>query len=214
MRGEPAGACPRRFAFCGWASIIAPMRIVLLALLFALPLAAQPDMQLLRGTTELANGGEDNLNNTGFAPFNITYTIRNDGTTDLDLTGLPLLAITDEDNCTVTILQDPATPVAAAASTTFRLQVSPISATAFSFNVSIASNDTLQNPYTFTLEGNTSKSSGSGGGGGSASNDCSTSARDGMPWLIVLLALCWLARRATGARSGFSTPRDARHFVD
>lgn len=189
------------------------MRIVLLALLFALPLAAQPDMQLLRGTAEIANGGEDSLTNTGFSPFNITYTIRNDGTTDLDLTGMPLLAISNQDNCSVTILQDPATPVAAAASTTFRLQVSPISATSFSFAVSIASNDTLQNPYTFTLKGNTSKSSDKGDSS-SVSSDCSTGARNGLPWLALLLALGWLAARAIVAKPGLSTRRDPRHFVD
>ncbi|MBX3461278.1 MAG: hypothetical protein KF696_15135 [Planctomycetes bacterium] len=186
------------------------MRWMLLALFFALPLAAQPDMQLLRGSTEIASGGTDSIQNTGPSPFNITYTIRNDGTTDLDLTDMPPVALSAESNCTVIVLQDPAVTVGPAGTTTFRLQVSPIAATGFSFAVSIASNDTLQNPYTFTFNGNTSAPS-KKSGSTTLQNDCSTGVRSGTVW-IGLLAAGLLVLAARFPR--LPTRRDRGHFVD
>ncbi|MBK8207682.1 MAG: hypothetical protein IPK87_12975 [Planctomycetes bacterium] len=171
------------------------MRWLLLLLMFATPLCAQSDMVVLRDTVVIAVGATDSLQNTGASPFNLTYTIRNDGATDLDLTSMPPVALSGESNCTVIVLQDPVTPVAMGATTTFRLQVSPIAATAFSFDVSIASNDPVKNPYTFTFEGNAvapaKKKSTS-----SRPDDCSTGVGGTSRWwLLAVLALGLLALR-------------------
>lgn len=169
-------------------------------------------MVVLRDTVVIAVGATDSLLNTGASPFNLTYTIRNDGTTDLDLTSMPLVALSGETNCTVIVLQNPATPVAMGATTTFRLQVSPIAATAFSFGVSIANNDTVKNPYTFTFEGNAvapSKKKASA----SRPDDCSTgTGGTSRWWLLAVLAIgaLTLRRLRHAARRQEQRPSSAR----
>lgn len=161
------------------------MRLILIILLFPCALAAQPEMELMRSGTLIADGGTDALNNTGASPFNITWTIRNDGTSDLNVTGV---SISDESNCTVTVLSAPATPVASGGmTTTFTLQVSPIAAAEFSFVVSIANDDGDESPYNFTFSGHTSTPSNKGGGGGGGSSGCSTEESGSA---LLILALC------------------------
>ena len=185
------------------------MRLLLLILLFPCALAAQPEMELLRSGAPIADGGTDSLDNTGSSPFNITWTIRNDGTTDLDLNGTPEIVVSAETNCSVNVLTPPTTPVApAGGTTTFTLQVSPVSATEFSFEVSIANNDADENPYTFTFDGDTrAPSSGGGGGGGSGGGDCSTSEGTGPFWLLLLCGVLVVLHNR-------STPRDHGRPLD
>ncbi len=185
------------------------MRWMLLILLCAAPLTAQADFVLLRGAVVFNNGSADEMENTGASPFNLTYTIRNVGTADMNLTGAPLVAISDEDNCTVTLIQDPATPIAmGGGSTTFRLQVAPVAATEFSFTLSIANDDPNSNPFNISFDGNTTEPDDpqrSSGGG----DDCSTHS-GGHPVLMMaaVAALALLAaRRVIGGRRG--TPQAA-----
>jgi hypothetical protein len=180
------------------------MRWTLLILLCAAPLSAQADFVLMRGAVVFNNGATDEMENTGASPFNLTYTITNVGTADLNLTGTPLVAISGEDNCNVTVIQDPVTPVTmGGGTTTFRLQVAPVAATEFSFALSIANDDPNSNPFAITFDGNTTEPEDppqtSGGG-----DDCSTHS-GGRPSLmmVALGAMALLAlRRATGARRG------------
>lgn len=179
------------------------MRLLLLLLLFPCALAAQPEMTLLRAGSPIPDGGIDSIDSTGTSPFNITWTIRNDGTTDLSVSPP---AISGESNCTVTVLNQPVSPVAPAGTTTFTLQVSPVSATDFSFAVSITNDDADENPYNFELQGDTqAPSGGSSGGGGGSDEDCSTSERSGSLWLLVVLLAVVAVRRAisvTGVSRG------------
>lgn len=162
------------------------MRLLLILLLFPCALAAQPEMELLRSGNPIADGGTDSIDSTGTSPFNITWTIRNDGATDLTVSA-PV--VSGETNCTVTVLAPPTSPVSSAGgTTTFTLQVSPVTATDFSFDVSIGNDDGDENPYDFTLDGDpatpTIKSDGGGGGG---SDGCSTGESPGLFWLVVCL---------------------------
>ncbi|MBZ0135257.1 MAG: hypothetical protein K8I27_02650 [Planctomycetes bacterium] len=164
------------------------MRLLMLILLFPCALAAQPEMQLLRSGAAIADEGTDAINNTGSSPFNITWTIRNDGTSDLSVTGITISA---ETNCTVTVLSPPATPVAGSGmTTTFTLQVSPIASAEFSFVVGIPNDDADENPYNFTFNGHTSTPSSKGGGSGGGDSGCST---DESHSVFVILALFGLA---------------------
>ena len=167
------------------------MRLLILILLFPCALAAQAEMEVLRSGVTVADGGVDSIDSTGSSPFNITWTIRNDGASDLNLTGTPEVVVSAETNCTVSVLAAPSTPVASGGgTTTFTLQVSPISATDFSFEVSIANDDADENPYNFTLDGDTeAPSSNSGGGGGGGNDNCSTSDSSGWLWLAILCTI-------------------------
>lgn len=82
-----------------------------------------------------------------------SYTIENAGPGVLNLTGSPRVVVTPISNVNVSVTNQPATPVAVSGTSTFDLSVQPISATAFSFTVSIANDDPNENPYVFTVSG-------------------------------------------------------------
>jgi hypothetical protein len=164
----------------------------ILPLIFACPLAAQAEMDVQRAAVSIPDGGNDSVNNTGTSPFNLTYTIRNDGTLDLDLTGTPEVAISGETNCTVSVLSPPATPVTPSSTTTFIVQVSPLSSAAVSFALSIANNDADENPYDFTFNASPSAPNPSDGSGGKAGG-CSTGELGGGGMMLAGLVLLVLA---------------------
>lgn len=183
------------------------LRILLIACCFCLCGSgfAQAEMNLLRSGMPIADGATDSISYTGTSPFNVTYTIANDGTTDLNLT-LPV-TFSNQTNCTVSQLSPPSTPVTSGGgTTTFTLQVSPTSATGFSFDLSIINDDTDENPYNITFSGSTGPptSSSSGGGGDSGCSSGETQGRDLLVWLG-LLALAVAALRVA---------RDSSRAVD
>jgi hypothetical protein len=165
----------------------------LIVILFAAPLAAQAEMDVQRQGVSIVDGGTDSVTNTGTSPFNLTYTIRNDGSVALNLTGTPEVAISNESDCSVTILAAPSTPVAPAGSTTFILQVTPNSSASFSFDVSIANDDADENPYDFTFSATTtSPPSSNKDEGDSDDGNCSASPV-GNVWTGLALALIAMA---------------------
>lgn len=88
-------------------------------------------------------------------PTTFTYTIENQGvSTPLDLTGTPLVAVSNFTNCTATVTALPTTPIAPlGGATTFDLEVTVTAGAPFSFDVSIDNTDANENPYTFTVTG-------------------------------------------------------------
>jgi hypothetical protein len=101
-------------------------------------------------------------------------------------------------NCTVTMLQEPGTPIPESGETTFRLQVSPQAATDYRFDVAVESDDPLKAVYTFRFRGHpaTPESTSSG----SSSGRCTLGA--GTAWslaLIAALAICGRRMRAPRA---------------
>lgn len=173
-------------------------RLLILLFLLATPLAAQAEMDVQRLGVSIADGGTDSATNTGTSPFNLTYTIHNDGTADLNLTGSPEVVLSGEDNCTVSVLSPPATPVAQAGSTTFILQVTPLSSASFSFEVSIDNDDADENPYDFIFSATTSSPPASNNGGSSKKDSsCSTGTTPGAVWLLLVsgVAALLLVRR-------------------
>ncbi len=172
------------------------MRLVLLLIVLAVPLAAQPAMVVERAGETVADGGTDSMLNTGASPFNLTYTVRNDGTTELNLTGTPLVMVGDLDNCAVSVIQDPATVVPSGTETTLRIQVTPVAATLFEFRLTIEANDPGTSPYTFLFKGDPSEPESNPRTSGDSS-ECS--ARQGMS-LSAILLLCFAAALTFRAR--------------
>ncbi|MBK9976140.1 MAG: putative Ig domain-containing protein [Planctomycetes bacterium] len=112
---------------------------------------ANPEMDVLRGATAIADGGTDTP--TGFlvgTPANLTYTIQNNGSTPLSTSNVVIGAIT---GCSATVTTSPAGIVAASGNTSLVLSVN-VSAAAFGFTVSIDNNDANENPYNWTVSGN------------------------------------------------------------
>lgn len=87
----------------------------------------------------------------GGTPLTHTFTISNSGLADLTLIGTPTITLTNSSAFTVT--QPVSTTLAASESTTFTLTFAPQSANAFTNTVSIANNDSDENPYTFVISG-------------------------------------------------------------
>lgn len=119
-----------------------------------------PEMDVTRGATPVADGATggsaDALGNVPFgAAQTVTYTITNSGTAALNLTGTPnLVVVTAGANLTsVQVTTQPASTVAAAGTTTFVITYTVTAAAAFDFTVSIANNDSDENPYNWQASG-------------------------------------------------------------
>ncbi|MEM7112219.1 MAG: choice-of-anchor D domain-containing protein [Chloroflexota bacterium] len=82
-----------------------------------------------------------------------TFTIENLGDADLTLTGSPLINISGADAADFSLTAAPTTPVGAGATTTFDITFAPSSGGAKTATLTIANNDSDENPYTFDLAG-------------------------------------------------------------
>lgn len=156
-------------------------------------LAAQPEMDVQRAGVSIADGATDTVSNPGTSPFNLYYTINNDGTTDLTLTSMPEVVISGEVNCTVVVLAAPISPVAAAGSTSFTLQVTPLSSTDFEFDITIANDDGNENPYNIHFDAKPVSPPSKSGSSKKAGGNCSTNEREvSAGWLVLLAGLLCL----------------------
>jgi hypothetical protein len=86
-----------------------------------------------------------------------TFTIRNTGTSGLDLTGSPKVVISGTNAVDFGVTTLPSSPVGGGASTTFQVTFDPSSTGNRAATVSIASNDPDENPYTFSIQGKGTK---------------------------------------------------------
>ena len=80
------------------------------------------------------------------------YFIDNNGETDLNLSGAPLVELTGDADFSVTV--DPDSVIPSSKSTYFEITFAPATLGAKTATVSIASNDADENPYTFVIAGN------------------------------------------------------------
>lgn len=153
-----------------------------------------PEMDVTRAGA-LASGGTDALGSAtvGVATA-LTYTIANSGNQVLNLS-LPV-SISNLVNCTATVTTAPGATVAASASTTLIIEVTPVAAGAFSFDVSIANDDADENPYTWTASGTSTVSAGGGGKKKGDDEKCSTSeSSTSLLMLAGIMALCAVGLR-------------------
>ncbi|MFC2096944.1 choice-of-anchor D domain-containing protein [Bacteroidota bacterium] len=82
------------------------------------------------------------------------FTIQNNGNASLALSGTPMVVIGGTHAADFSVFVNPATPVASGGgTTTFTIKFSPSAAGLRSATLSIANNDTDENPYNFSIEG-------------------------------------------------------------
>ncbi len=100
----------------------------------------------------------DTDNGTDFGAYDVfegsltkTYTITNNGSLDLDLTGSPIVVITGSVDFTVT--QPALSTLATGESTTFTVTYNPSTIAQHLAEISIDNNDADENPYTFVVKG-------------------------------------------------------------
>jgi hypothetical protein len=112
--------------------------------------APAPEMDVTRGGA-IVDGNTDAAGSMLVGvPQSLTYTITNSGTATLNMSNAVLGAIT---NCTPNITTQVPATLAAAANTSLVISVTPTTAAAFSFTVSITNNDASENPYNWTVSG-------------------------------------------------------------
>lgn len=114
-----------------------------------------PEMELLRGTTPIADGAFDNIGVVAsLSPLNVTYTIENIGTAPLNLTNAPAPVIVLPGLiASATVTTQPSNVIAASGATTFTLSCTVFSPGAFSFEIRIDSDDADEGFYNLTITG-------------------------------------------------------------
>jgi hypothetical protein len=115
-----------------------------------------PEINVKQSSTSLASGsGSFSLGTvtTGSSSSATTFTIENTGTATLNLTGTPKVAISGHTSDFSIDQTTTSSTVSASGSTTFTVTFSPTTTGARSAIISIANDDSNENPYTFTVTG-------------------------------------------------------------
>lgn len=122
-----------------------------------------PEINIQGNSTDIANGdtSPDASDDTDFGNVAVasgsvahTFTIENTGTANLNLTDPnPYVTITGH-TADFTLTTVPSTPISAGGSTTFQITFDPTTTGLREATVSIANNDSDEDPYTFKIQGN------------------------------------------------------------
>ena len=123
--------------------------------------AASPEINLKGNNTDIVNGSSITsiVNHTDFGSQRvssgekvITFTIENIGSADLNLTGMPKVALSGSSDFRVSL--QPTSPITASSgSTTFQITFDPSTPNVKNAVLSIENDDTDENPFTFAISG-------------------------------------------------------------
>jgi hypothetical protein len=125
-------------------------------------LAVGPEINIQGNSTTIADGDTTptTADFTDFgtvavaSSFTRTFTIQNIGTSNLNLTGAsPYIVISGANAADFTVTAIPTTPIGASSSTTFNIRFTPSAAGVRNATLTIANNDTDENPYDFAIQG-------------------------------------------------------------
>ncbi len=114
-----------------------------------------PEINVRYGSDNLHSGDSYDFGDVMLGPVgsSVSFSVENLGTVDLNLTGTPTVAIIGTDWEMFTVDEQPTSPIAPIGSRTFAITFKPTSVGAKTATVSIANNDSDENPYTFSLTG-------------------------------------------------------------
>ena len=121
---------------------------------YSVAISAIPEIDVAQGSTGIASSGfyDFGLQITGISSAPVIFTIFNIGSGTLNLTGTPLIGISGPQAAEFSVNETgTSTPVAVSGTTTFTVQFSPVSTGSKSAAISIASNDSDENPYVVNL---------------------------------------------------------------
>jgi hypothetical protein len=116
-----------------------------------------PEINVKQGGTDIPSGtgtyGFGDVPSGSSSPA-VTFTVENSGNAALNLGSTPKVMITGTDASLFMVGTQPTSPVAPSGSTTFTIVFTPDSAGDKTAAVTIANDDSDENPYTFSLTGN------------------------------------------------------------
>ena len=128
------------------------------------PIALSPEILIEGNLVEIVDGdvtpGLPDFTNFGTVSVAAgtiirTFTIKNTGGTALNLTGIaPYVVIGGVNAADFALTGDPITPIPAFGSTSFQVTFNPSAVGIRSANITIANNDSNENPYNFDISGN------------------------------------------------------------
>ncbi|MDJ0645580.1 MAG: choice-of-anchor D domain-containing protein [Flavobacteriaceae bacterium] len=116
----------------------------------------EPEIDISTSGGSIASGGTADFGSVNVSSGNsdITFTITNTGTQDLNLTGTPVIAFSGANQGDYTLTQSPATVIAAnGGTTTFTIQFDPSDLGTRTAQISIDNDDADENPYIINLTG-------------------------------------------------------------
>jgi hypothetical protein len=129
-----------------------------------------PSMSVTGKSTVITNGDAtpSTTDDTDFGSVDVasgsvthTFTVSNTGTADLSLTGTPVVGITGTNASDFTVTAQPSATVAATSgSTTFTVKFDPSASGVRTATVSIANDDSPNNPYIFSVQGSGNSATG------------------------------------------------------
>ena len=124
---------------------------------------AAPEMDVLGNSISIPSGdtSQDTNDQTDFGDVDVasgsqtyTFTIQNSGSVDLNLSGSPIVTIGGTHSADFTLDSDATTPVTSGGgTTTFQITFDPSDAGLREATISIANDDSDENPYTFSIQG-------------------------------------------------------------
>jgi M6 family metalloprotease-like protein len=123
---------------------------------------AIPEMDVKGNGVSITDGDTtpSSADNTEFGSVSVTggtvdrvFTVENTGNANLTLSGSPLVSISGANAADFTVTVIPTSPVSAGGSTTFTVRFDPSAAGARTASISIANDDTDENPYNFDILG-------------------------------------------------------------
>jgi hypothetical protein len=113
-----------------------------------------PEINIKHGSTNIADGGTYDFGSHNTSTnTDITFTIENLGTANLTLSGAPIITIAGANANQFSVQQQPSSPIASSSSTSFMIRFTPTSAGLKTASISIANNDSNENPFDIILQG-------------------------------------------------------------
>ncbi|MFM8832856.1 MAG: choice-of-anchor D domain-containing protein, partial [Cytophagales bacterium] len=122
---------------------------------FTVTVPTQPEINIKQNNTNIASSGSYAFGNQdiGSASTSVTFTIENTGTGVLNLTSSPKVIMSGASANEFIVNQPASTAVASGATTTFSVTFSPSTTSSKTAQLSIANNDSDENPYIINLTG-------------------------------------------------------------
>jgi len=122
---------------------------------FTVTVPTHPEINIKQNDTNIASSGSYAFGNQdiGSASTSVTFTIENTGTGVLNLTSSPKVIVSGANANEFIVNQIASTTVASGATTTFSVTFSPSTTSSKTAQLSIANNDSDENPYIINLTG-------------------------------------------------------------
>ena len=116
-----------------------------------------PEIDVKQNTFVISNGGDFSPGmgsvDVGSGSNTLTFTIENVGGGDLTLDGVPMVQISGTNAADFTVTANPTSPISSGSTTTFDLTFDPSGVGNRTATVTIANNDSGNNPFTFNVSG-------------------------------------------------------------